>query len=99
MGKAPAHWLVESGCGLRHARPSPLSILSGLGHFWRKSHWRDFVVFAGSGSPRWSRQLAAGAAGPLDRASLPDLAPRRFLGRQPADSAALGIPQKSSPRH
>jgi hypothetical protein len=29
MGKALARWLVESGCGLRHARPSPLSILSG----------------------------------------------------------------------
>jgi hypothetical protein len=27
--KALARWLVESGRGLRHARPSPLSILSG----------------------------------------------------------------------
>jgi hypothetical protein len=26
------------------------------------------------------------------RVGLPDLAPWRFLGRQPADSAALGIP-------
>jgi hypothetical protein len=29
VGKALARWLVESGCGLCHARPSPLSILSG----------------------------------------------------------------------
>jgi hypothetical protein len=39
------------------------------------------VVFAGFGSPRWSRQPATGAAGPLDRAGFPDLAPWRFLGR------------------
>jgi hypothetical protein len=97
MGNAPARWLVESGRGLCHARPSPLSILSGLGHFRRSSHWRSLVIFAGSGSPRWSRQPAAGVAGPLDRAGLPDLAPWRFLGRSPVDSAALGIPQKSSP--
>jgi hypothetical protein len=50
-----------------------------------------------SGSPRWSRQPAAGAAGPSDRAGLLNLAPWRFLGRQPADSTALGMPQKSSP--
>jgi hypothetical protein len=55
------------------------------------------VVFAGSGSSRWSRQPAAGAAALLDGAGLPNLAPWRFLGRQPADSAALGIPRKSSP--
>jgi hypothetical protein len=52
-----------------------------------------------SGSPQWSRQPAASAAGLLDRAGLLDLAPWRFLGCQPADSAALGVPQKSSPRH
>jgi hypothetical protein len=52
-----------------------------------------------SGSPRWSRQPAAGTAGPLARAGPLDLVPWRFLGRQPADSAALGIPLKSSPRH
>jgi hypothetical protein len=57
------------------------------------------VVFAGSGSPRWSRQPAAGAADPLDGAGLPDLASWRFLGRQPADSTTLGIPWKLSPRH
>jgi hypothetical protein len=54
---------------------------------------------SGSGSPRWSRQPTAGAAGPLARASLPYLTPWRLLGCQPADSAALGIPLKSSPRH
>jgi hypothetical protein len=53
----------------------------------------------GSNSPRWSRQPAAGAAGPLARAGLLYLAPWRFLGCQPTDSAALGIPLKSSPRH
>jgi hypothetical protein len=47
----------------------------------------------GSGSPRWSRQPAAGAAGPLDGADPLDLAPWRFLGCQPADSTALGVPQ------
>jgi hypothetical protein len=99
MGKALARWLVESGCGLRHARPLPLSILLGPGHFWRSSRWRGLVVFAGSGSPRWSRQPAAGAAGPLDGAGLPDLALWRFLGRQSVDSAALSIPRKSSQRH
>jgi hypothetical protein len=52
----------------------------------------------GSGSPRWSCQPADGAASPLGRAGLLDLAPWRFLGCQPADSTALGIPQKSSPR-
>jgi hypothetical protein len=99
MGKAPARWLAEPGRGWHHARPSPLSILSGPGHFRRSSRWRDLVVFAGSGSPRWSHQPVAGAAGPLDGAGLPDLAPWRFLGRQPADRAALGLPWKSSPRH
>jgi hypothetical protein len=46
VGKAPARWLVESGRGLRHARPSPLSILSGPGHFRRNNHWRNLVFFA-----------------------------------------------------
>jgi hypothetical protein len=99
VGKAPARWLVESGRGWRHACPSRLSTLSGLGHFRRSSRWRGLVVFASSGSPRWSLQPAASAAGPLDGAGLPDLAPWRFLGRQLADSDALGIPRKSSPRH
>jgi hypothetical protein len=53
----------------------------------------------GSNSPRWSCQPAASAAGPLARAGLLYLASWRFLGCQPADSAALGIPLKSSPRH
>jgi hypothetical protein len=53
----------------------------------------------GSGSPRWSRQPAAGAAGPLAGAGLPYLTPWRLLGRQPVDCAALGIPLKSSPHH
>jgi hypothetical protein len=51
-----------------------------------------------SGSPQWSRQPAAGAAGPLAGAGLLYLTPWRLLGRQPADSAALGIPLKTSPR-
>jgi hypothetical protein len=53
----------------------------------------------GSSSPRWSRQSAAGAAGPLARAGPLYLALWRLLGCQPADSAALGIPLKSSPRN
>jgi hypothetical protein len=51
-----------------------------------------------SGSPRWSRQSAAAAAGPSVGADLLNLAPCRFLEHQPAESAALGMPQKSSPR-
>jgi hypothetical protein len=46
----------------------------------------------GSGSPRWSRQPAAGAAGPSGGADLLILEPWRFLGRQPADSSARGMP-------
>jgi hypothetical protein len=52
-----------------------------------------------SGSPRWSRQPAVSAAGPLARAGLPYLTPWRLLGHQPAGRATLGIPPKSSPRH
>jgi hypothetical protein len=52
-----------------------------------------------SGSPRWSHQPAAGAAGPLAGTGLSYLTPWRLLGHQPAYSAALGIPLKSSPRH
>jgi hypothetical protein len=52
----------------------------------------------GSGSPRWNRQPAAGAAGPLDGVGLLVLEPWRFLGRQPAYCSALGTPHKSSPR-
>jgi hypothetical protein len=83
---------------MRHSCPLPLSILSGLGHFWQKSHWRILVFIARSGSPRWSRQPAARAACPSGRAGLLILAPWRFRGRQPTDSTALGMPQKSSPR-
>jgi hypothetical protein len=46
VGKALAHWLVDSGCGLRHARPLPLSVLSGPGHFQQNSHWRNLVFIA-----------------------------------------------------
>jgi hypothetical protein len=41
-----ACWLVESGRGVRHSRPLPLSILSGPGHFWRNSRWRILVLIA-----------------------------------------------------
>jgi hypothetical protein len=46
----------------------------------------------GSGSPWWNRQPATGAAGPPGGAGLLILEPRRFLGRQPADSSARGMP-------
>jgi hypothetical protein len=46
VGKALDRWLVESGRGLRHARPLPLSILSGPGHFRRNNHWRNLVFIA-----------------------------------------------------
>jgi hypothetical protein len=58
-----------------------------------------FSSSPGSGSPRWSCQSAAGAAGPSGGAGLLVLEPWRFLGRQPVDSTALGMPHKSSPRH
>jgi hypothetical protein len=43
MGKTPARWLVESGCGGRHSRPLPLSILSAPSHFRRYSRWRNLI--------------------------------------------------------
>jgi hypothetical protein len=46
VGKDLALRLVESGRGLRHARPSPLSILSGPCHFRRNSRWRNLVFIA-----------------------------------------------------
>jgi hypothetical protein len=98
MGKALARWLVKSGRGLRHARPSPLLILSGgQATFGETAVGGILSSSLGSGSPRWSRQLAAGVAGPSGRAGLLNLAPWRFLGCQPADSTDLSIPQKSSP--
>jgi hypothetical protein len=51
----------------------------------------------GSGSPQWSRQPVAGAAGLSDGAGLLVLKPWRLLGRQPAFSSACGMPYKSSP--
>jgi hypothetical protein len=46
VGKSLARWLVESGRGLRHARPLPLLILSGPGHFRRNNRWRNLVFIA-----------------------------------------------------
>jgi hypothetical protein len=46
VGKALARWLVESGHGLHHACPSPMSILSGLGHFRQNSRWRNLIFIA-----------------------------------------------------
>jgi hypothetical protein len=90
--EAPTHWLVEAERGWRHACLPPLSILSGPCRFWKSSHWRSFVVFTGLGFQRWSRQPAAGAAGPSIEAGLSGLTSWRFLGRQPADSPAFGLP-------
>jgi hypothetical protein len=45
-GRLFARWLVESGHGVRHSHPLPLSILSGPGHFWRNSRWRILVFIA-----------------------------------------------------
>jgi hypothetical protein len=46
----------------------------------------------GSGSPRWSRQSAAGAAGPSGGAGPLILEPWGLLGRQPAFSSDRGMP-------
>jgi hypothetical protein len=46
MGRLFDRWLVESGRGMRHSRPLPLSILSGPGHFRRNSRWRILVFIA-----------------------------------------------------
>jgi hypothetical protein len=97
-GRLRDRWLVESGHGVRYSCPLPLSVLSGSGHFRRNSRWRILVFIIGFGSPRWSRQPAAGAAGPSGGAGLLILEPWRLLERQPADSSALGMPHKSSPR-
>jgi hypothetical protein len=45
-GRLFPRWLVESGRGVRHSRPLPLSILSGSGRFRRNSHWRILVFIA-----------------------------------------------------
>jgi hypothetical protein len=52
----------------------------------------------GSGSLRWNRQPAAGAAGPSDGAGLLVLRSWRLLGHHPAYCLALGMPYKSSPQ-
>jgi hypothetical protein len=93
-GRLFARWLVESGHGVRHSCPLPLSILLGPGHFQRNSRWRILVFIA-----RLWLSLVESPAGPSSGAGLLVLALWRFLGRQPADSTALGMPQKSSPRH
>jgi hypothetical protein len=46
----------------------------------------------GSGLPQWNRQPAAGTAGPPGGAGLLIFEPWRFLGRQPANSLAHGMP-------
>jgi hypothetical protein len=51
-----------------------------------------FVIFTRLGFLRWSRQPAAGAAGPSVEADLSSLTSWRFLGRQLADGSALGLP-------
>jgi hypothetical protein len=99
MGKAPTRWLVEASRGGRHSCPLPLAILSGPDCFRRHSCWRNLIFIIRLWLPRWSRQPATGAAGPLAGASLSCLTPWRLLGCQPEYSAALGIPLKSSPRH
>jgi hypothetical protein len=45
-GRLFDRWLAESGHGVHHSRPLPLSILSGPGHFQRNSHWRALVFIA-----------------------------------------------------
>jgi hypothetical protein len=77
----------------------PLSILSGPFHFWLDSCWGVLSPSPGSFSPRWSRQPAAGTAGPLGGAGLLVLKPWGLLGCQPAYCPARGAPPKSSPQH
>jgi hypothetical protein len=89
--------LVGRGRGARHSCPAPLPILSGPFRFWLDSHWGVLSPSPGSNSPRWSRQPAAGAAGPLGRAGLLVLKPWGLLGRLPAYCPARGAPPKSSP--
>jgi hypothetical protein len=45
-GRLLDRWLVESGRGMRHSHPLPLSTLSGSGHFWQSSCWRILVYIA-----------------------------------------------------
>jgi hypothetical protein len=53
----------------------------GQSTFGETTVGRPLSSSPGFGSPRWSRQPVAGAAGPLDRAGLFVLKPRGLLGR------------------
>jgi hypothetical protein len=94
----PADWLSPGVAGVTLV-PRLCRSCRGQATFAEAAVGGILSSLPGSGSPRWSRQPTAGVAGPLDGAGLRDLAPWRFLGRQPANSAALGLPWKSSPRH
>jgi hypothetical protein len=72
--------------------------LSGPTSFWPDNRCEALSSSPGSSSPRWSRQPAAGAAGPSVGADLLVLEPWVLLGRQPAYCLARGAPPKSSPR-
>jgi hypothetical protein len=91
--------LAGRGRGARHSRPVPLPLLSGPSYFWPDNRWEALSSSPGSHSPRWSRQPAAGAAGPSGGAGLLVLKPWGLLGCQPAYCPACGAPLKSSPRH
>jgi hypothetical protein len=91
--------LVGRGRGARHFCPAPLTILSGPFRFRQDNRWEVLSPSPGSSPPRWSRQLAAGTAGPSDGAGLLVLKSRELLGRQPAYCLARDAPPKSSPRH
>jgi hypothetical protein len=76
-----------------------MPLLSGPSYFWPDNRWKVLSSSPGSSSPWWSRQPAAGAAGPSVGAGLLVSEPWGLLGRQPAYCLARGTPPKSSPRH
>jgi hypothetical protein len=98
-GRVLARLLAGLGRGARHSRPSPLPLLSGPALLRPVNRWEALSLSPGSSSPRWSRQPAAGTAGPSGGAGLLVLKPWGLLGRQPAYCSARGTPYKSSPRH
>jgi hypothetical protein len=74
------------------SRLSPASVdLVGARLLLVKQPLEEFRCLRRLGSQR-SCQPAAGAASPSFEGGLSGLMPWRFLGRQPADGSALGLP-------
>jgi hypothetical protein len=111
VGKGPRSLIAGSGRGARHSRPSPRSLLSGPAHFGEIAVGGLLSSSPGSGHPRWNRQPATSAVGPLGGAGLLIFTSWRFLdaSRQiarpvacpishPHDNSGTSSPPRSSYR-